>query len=196
MGFWDTLFSKKTWEDLPGQVGRGFGRITDPRMRYDARRFQEAWQQPQTYGTPGMPGEHYAQRLRTRMLGFGASPAEMRQQQALVQAQTAGAQTAAAQRGRMGAAGAMQAGLGTQQRAGAQAMGAGMQERIGEQARAQQDYLQYLQAATQEQIAQDKLDAMYSQMNLDTLLAEQEARRKARGGIFGAVGNLLGSIFS
>jgi hypothetical protein len=166
-----------------------------PEFDYSTDELRKKWAPEQVYGTPGSLGARYESMLEGRTRGYGSSPADVRQQQALGAATQMGAQRYAAQRHGMGAQGALRSGLLAQQQGASQAFASGIREREVEQQQAQQDYVNLLKSKTAEQIGQDKINAAYSQLNLESLLAQQQARRKQKGGLFGGVGGMLASVF-
>lgn len=179
-----------------GDVSSWLG-LDTPEFGYSSEELREKWRQPGVYQTPGGLGQYYGAAQLSRARGRGvSSPAEMRQRQALGMALERGAAQRGAATRAMGAPGALRAGLMAQQQGGREALARYGQERSIEQAKATQDYINYLKAKSQEQLAQERIDAAYTQLNLQALLAEQEARRKQKGGIFGGIGGLIGSIFS
>lgn len=178
-----------------GDIQRGFEGYINPKIKYDPEQYKDAWSKPGVYS-----GYHsqtlapqYRQSILGRSMGLGPSVAEARQNQALSQAAQQGAATSAAA-APMGAAGALSAGLAAQGALGGRAVAAGAQERSAEQSQAHMDRLRFLRAKTQEQMAQQQVEASYSQMRLDMALAQQEAARRRRGGFFGAVGSFLGGL--
>lgn len=181
---------KKGWPAAADWLG-----LSTPEFNYSSEELRKKWAPDPIYGTPGSLGAEYEAITEGRTRGYGPSPAEVRQQQSLGTAAQMGAQRSAAQRPGMGAQGALRSGLLAQQQGAQQALAGGIRERGIEQQQAQQDYLNLLRAKTGEQVGQDKINAAYSQLNLEALLAQQEARRKQKGGLFGGVGGILGSIF-